>query len=146
MTSWASGASKDMPLTGGDGPKHLELKFWNQAIEGFSPTYSASIILDTRGPKTVAPYRLTAKRGGYVTVSYQVDDTYSPTASVSLELRSSAGKKLKAIPLGEQATGKLFTYLLKVNLGKGKYRYAVLATDLAGNKASKVGVNNLTVR
>jgi hypothetical protein len=146
MTSWVSGAEGDIPLAPGDGVKRVQMQIWNQAITAFSPIYTATVTLDTRGPRTVAPYRLTAKKGGYVTVSYQAQDELSPTATVSIQLRSSAGKKLKTIHLGDQETGKLLTYLLKVSLPNGAYKYAVLATDLAGNAASKVGTNGLTVR
>lgn len=144
ITTWVSGIAEDVPLTLGDGGKRVDMRFFGP--KDFSPTFSATVILDTTGPKTIAPYRLTAKKGGYATVSYQADDALSPTADVSLQLRSPAGKKLKTIALGEQETGKLLTHLLKVTLAKGTYKYAVLATDLAGNTAAKVGANSLIVR
>jgi flagellar hook assembly protein FlgD len=81
-----------------------------------------------------------------VTVNYQVADKLSPSASVSLRIRNAVGKTVKTISLGEQDTGKVLTYLWKCPLGKGKYKYSILATDLAGNKASKTGTNTLTVR
>lgn len=65
---------------------------------------------------------------------------------MSLRVTSAKGKTVSTASIGEQETGKLLTYLWKCNLGKGKYEYSILATDLAGNKASKAGKNTLTVR
>ena len=104
-----------------------------------SPIYSESTILDTHGAKTVAPYALTCKPGGYVTITYQVVDMLSPTLTVSMRIASSSGKTVKSIALGTQPNKTVLTYLSKCGLGKGKYKYSVLATDLAGNKASKIG-------
>ena len=140
-------------LSAGDGEKNVSLRF--EALGAtedykprhpFSPTYSESTILDTHGAKTVAPYALTCKPGGYVTITYQVVDLLSPTLTVSIRITSSSGKTVKSIALGTQPNKTVLTSLWKCGLGKGKYRYSVLATDLAGNKASKIGRNSLTVR
>ena len=138
----------DVPLTAGDGLKNIGLHFeeWDVSPHAVSPEYTNTVTLDTHGPQTLAPYRLSCGQRGYVTFSYQVDDALSPTADVSLHLRSSTGKKLKAVPLGEQETGKLLAYLWKCTLPKGKYKYSILATDLAGNNAAKIGTSILTVR
>ena len=142
---WCSGTAS-IKLKGADGLKRVGLHWQDATYSLKSPVYTVTVTLDTKGPKTVAPYKLTCKKGGYVTVSYQVDDNCSPTATVSLQARSAKGKALKTVKLGTQDTGKLFTYLWKCNLGKGNYKYAILATDLAGNKASMVGTNTLTVK
>jgi len=145
VRSWASG-DFDVPLAEGDGVKSIGMQYFFDTPDNYSPVYGASVILDTVGPKTLAPYKLACKRGGYVTVNYQVADKLSPSASVSLRIRNAVGKTVKTISLGEQDTGKVLTYLWKCPLGKGKYKYSILATDLAGNKASKAGTNTLTVR
>ena len=148
--SQAISSSGNWPVivTAGDGIKASGVQFIEGSTLGifFSPIYRETITLDTVGPKTVAPYKLACKKGGYVTVSYQVDDTCSPTATVSLQARNAKGKTLKTVALGAQDTGKLVTYLWQPGLAKGTYKYAILATDLAGNKASKVGTNALTVK
>ena len=145
--AWCSG-DVDAPVTSGDGEKQLELQYRLDKPTGsvWSPTFKGTVTVDTHGPKTIAPYPLSCKRGGYATVSYQVDDTASPKADVSLRVTNSKGKTVSSASIGEQETGKLLTYLWKCNLGAGKYKYSILATDLAGNKASKAGKNALTVK
>ena len=130
-TSWCSGHAV-IPLMSGDGVKQVGVH-WAAAITDvteLSPVYTVQVTLDTVGPKTVAPYKLSCKRGGYVTVSYQVDDSISPTATVSLQARNAKGKTLRTVDLGVQDTGKLVTYLWQPGFAKGGYKYAILATDL----------------
>lgn len=151
-TEWCRGDAK-AALSPGDGQKQLALRFRLDALVNYStpmsywgPTFDCTVNLDTHGPKTIAPYPLSCKRGGYATVSYQVDDSASPKADVSLRVTNSKGKTVAKASIGEQETGKLLTYLWKCPLGAGKYKYSILATDLAGNKASKAGKNTLTVK
>ena len=137
-----------LPLTSGDGLKQFDANFylgpWQIRVAG--PRYAGKITLDTHSPKTIAPYPIACKKGGYASVSFQVDDKLSPTADVSLLIKSAAGKTVKKVSIGQKDTGKLLVYLWKCPLGKGKYTYSILATDLAGNDTSKPGKNVLIVR
>lgn len=142
---WASG-SCEVELTKGDGAKSVGVYFVELVPFETSPTYLATVTLDTQAPTTIAPKALSCKKGGYATVSFQANDALSPTVDVSLLVTNSKGKKVATASMGEQETGKLVSYLWKCSLAPGKYKYAIVATDLAGNKTSKPGTNKLTVK
>ena len=154
VTATCSG-DVSVPLTPNDGEKLVMLQFLYTAvdynsIDGMvtlrSPVYKGAVTLDTRGPKTIAPYPLSCRKNGYATITYQADDALSPTVKVSLSVMNAKGKKVAKASLGEQETGKVLSYLWRCPLGPGKYKYSILATDLAGNKAAKAGRNTLTVK
>jgi len=152
ITATCSG-DVSVPLTPGDGEKRVVLQYlYTALVDGVrevtyrSAAYSGDLVLDTHGPKTLAPYPLSCRKGGYATITYEADDALSPTADISLLVTNARGKKVTTVSLGEQQTGEVLRYLWKCPLAPGAYKYSIRATDLAGNEAAKVGKNRLTVR
>ena len=107
--------------------------------------HSCSVMIDTRGPVTLAPRSATARRERTARLYYRVNDALSPTANVTVLVKSSTGRIVKTLDLGDQPTGTLLRCSFPCNLRKGKYRFQVRAVDLAGNRQSKVGSNTLTI-
>ena len=105
----------------------------------------ASVLIDTRGPVTRAPREASVRRERTARLYYRVDDSRSPTANVRIVIKSSSGRTVKTLDLGEQATGELLSCTFRCNLREGKYRFVVRAVDLAGNHQSQAGANTLTV-
>ena len=52
---------------------------------------------------------------------------------------------MKTLVVGKKATNRPLTYKWKAALKKGSYTYGVLATDAAGNKATRVGSAKLKI-
>jgi hypothetical protein len=140
---------RDVPLTPGDGAKDVTVRFTirdpsnGNVVAG--PSFAHQVTLDTHRPTTVAHDPLTCRRGDYVAVSYQADDNLSPTATVSLRITNAKGKTVAKVRLGTVPTGRQLAYAWQCRLSRGAYRYAILATDLAGNKAAKPCTQRLTV-
>jgi hypothetical protein len=83
-----------------------------------------------------------------VTVGFRVVDA-SPScgrAKVTLHVLNAAGKVVKRFSLGIRHTNRAQAFRFRIcTMPHGDYRLAVYATDLAGNRQSKVGGNRLTV-
>jgi photosystem II stability/assembly factor-like uncharacterized protein len=73
-----------------------------------------------------------------LSLTYRIDDNLSPTVAVGIELLSFRGKVLQTISLGQHPTGVLQVYRLPGTLAHGFSRLRLTATDLAGNRQSKL--------
>jgi hypothetical protein len=130
-------------LRPGDGKKTVYMRFC--ASPGGSVTARrCSIVLDTHGPTTKAPYPARGTKGRMVALRLRVDDALSPTASVTIVIRRGRTivETLRAVTIWK---GWLATRRFACDLPKGRYTFTVMARDLAGNEQAKAGSNTLTV-
>ena len=71
----------------------------------------------------------------------------SPTATVTISIRNARGALAKKIVLtGGHGRPPAVDYAFTCWLPKGAYRFAVAATDAAGNAADGAAANTLVVR
>lgn len=103
--------------------------------------------VDNCKPTARAPYGARARRGHPAILKYVVTDPRpgSPTATVTIRVRNSAGKTVRTLKLGARTVNKLFATSFTTRK-VGTYRFHVYATDAAGNVQAKVGYSTLTVR
>jgi hypothetical protein len=119
---------------------------------------SATVRIDKTRPITKALRNATVKRGRKVTLRYRVNDLYSPAAK-TVKIRIYKVRKVlrkgklrtvlvrkKTITLRNRPTDKNLSYRFRCRLGKGRYRWKVFATDLAGNTQARAAVRTLRVR
>ena len=132
-------------LPAGDGPKKLGIRF-SDSTDTTSPLLWETIKLDMTPPVTKAPYAASVLKGGSAKLQYRVNDTMSPKATVTIKIETLGGAPVRTLSLGNHATGKLLTTSFVCNLAKKKYRFEVWAKDLAGNAATSIGWNYLTVK
>jgi beta propeller repeat protein len=132
-------------LTAGDGLKTISVTY--VALKGApSPTIFASITLDTHGPAVRVPAAVTVTRGKKVAIGYRVTDNLAPRAAVTIRVLNAKREVVKVFVAGKAATGVLHEAKFVCNLAVGTYTVRVAATDLAGNKQTKLGTNTLTVK
>ncbi|MGD0998010.1 MAG: hypothetical protein ABR941_06790, partial [Thermoleophilia bacterium] len=84
-------------------------------------------------------------RGAWFTLKLKVTDKWSPTCAVTIVVKKGA-HKVKTFALGRLKTGRTLRHRLRCRLRTGSYRWYVYATDLAGNRQTKVSSSRLTVR
>jgi len=75
----------------------------------------------------------------------RVNDVVSPKATVTVKIYKGAALK-RTVRLGLQETNTEIRCAYTCRLARGTYTWKVYATDLAGNKQSKVGYKTLIVR
>ncbi len=111
-----------------------------------SAAETALVRIDRRAPTTTAN-RATVRYRGTVALRYRISDALpgSGQAVARLEIRKGA-KIVKRIPLGRVAANKALSYRFKATLKRGSYTWCVQATDLAGNRASRVKAEKLTIK
>ena len=133
-----------LQLPCGDGAKTISLQF-EDADGNQTPVVSVTVHLDTHGPVTAAPLASHARVGERVLIRFRVRDALSPKATVTLRVRTHAGKLLRTVRLGQRPTNRLLGIRI-ARLHRGSYRFSVYATDLAGNHQARIGSNRLVVR
>ncbi len=87
------------------------------------------------------------KRNKKVTLKFAVTDPAPSCGSAKVTIKIMKGAKtVKTLKVGVKATNKSLGYKWKAALKKGSYTYRVLATDVAGNKATSIGSAKLKVK
>jgi hypothetical protein len=118
---------------------------WCNKIQS-QPT-NATVYIDTRGPTTsagVSPSAVT--KGKKLKLLYTPKDALSQTCAVTLKITNSSGSTVKSVSLGQKRSNTQGSYTFTCNFKKGKYRYTVYATDLAGNKQTSAGSKTFSVK
>jgi hypothetical protein len=120
--------------------------FSTDLIGNAEAAQSATVRIDSSKPVTTA-YKTTVRRGRKAKLGYRVDDFIPGSAKATVVLRLYRGKALKKVLKvpGTSACNVRKTYLWRCTLRAGRYTLKVYATDLAGNRQSKVGSARLTV-
>ncbi len=105
-----------------------------------------AVKIDGLRPRTTA-YRASVVKGKRVRLAYKVGDALPgcEKARVSLKLFKRATLK-KTFKLGVRASNLKQSLRWRCTLARGRYTLKVYATDIAGNKQSRVGTARLTVR
>jgi photosystem II stability/assembly factor-like uncharacterized protein len=102
--------------------------------------------IDSQAPRTIA-YAATIKRNRTVALAFKASDPPKGCGKATITLKIYKGSKLKkSLAVGQRATNVKATYKWHCGLAAGAYTIKVYATDLAGNRQSKVGSARLTVK
>ena len=103
--------------------------------------------IDTRRPVAKALWAGEAVRGQPAALSCAVSDPRpgSPTATVTITVRTASGRAVKTLRFAGQPVGKRLICRFQCTLAVGHYRFIVSATDAAGNKNARVASNRLVV-
>jgi hypothetical protein len=112
------------------------------------PTVTRAARIDTRGPRTRAPYEASVRRYGVATLRFKAVDPRpgSPTAKATIRVRNRAGVTVTTLRCAAGPVNTLRSRKFTCNLPRGRYRFWVYAADAAGNVQVSVGSNTLTVR
>jgi photosystem II stability/assembly factor-like uncharacterized protein len=109
-------------------------------------TKTATVKIDTGLPTTTAS-AATVKANKVVSLKFEVMDPKPTCGQATVTIKIKKGTKtVKTLKVGVVVTNKALTYKYKAKLKKGSYTYSVLATDVAGNKATKIGSATLKVK
>ncbi len=104
--------------------------------------------IDTRRPTPLAQWPGSARRGTSTALWFYVRDPRpgSPTATVTIRIYDRHLSLVKKAVLRNTAVNRLSEYVFTCWLPKGAYRFAVGATDAAGNRQTAGAGNTLVVR
>lgn len=104
--------------------------------------------IDTSRPSTVARWTAAVRRGGTAVLTYRVNDDARGDRRVAVKVRVTtlSGHLVKVLRAYDKPANMRVTIAFRCMLPRGRYRFRVLATDLAGNTQAQVGSNVLTVR
>jgi hypothetical protein len=140
---YATSAAYTLPA--GDGQKTVYAQF--QDSEGnISDPVSASIKLDTQGPRTSALIIGDIERRGHpIVLRYKVTDNLSPTVTASIKVRDLRGRLVTTWQAGSVKTGVLLSFTTAGTLSRGIYICEFDAVDLAGNLQTRAGFTLLVV-
>jgi len=130
----------------GDGAHVLEYRSVDHAgnVEAFNRVV---VRVDTSLPVPLAPVAARVRRGSSVGLIYRVDDATPGGGRVTVVIlvRDSSGAVVKILRRGAQPVGVRLTARFWCALAPGHYRFAVYATDAAGNAQLKPALNVLRV-
>ena len=145
--AWVTGTACTVaapPDHSGDGLRTVSYRSTDAAGNAEAPK-SLVVKIDTEGPTTVAR-PADGRRGQAITLTYQVDDALSPSATdISLVVSDSRGIVVKRLAGGTQTVAGWHAVKWSPT-AVGRYSYAVVATDLAGNPQVAATSATLTVR
>ena len=103
--------------------------------------------VDASPPVPRAPTAARAHRGSAASLTYRVDDAPPDAGRVTvvIRVRDASGAVVKTLLPGAQPVGVRLTARFRCSLAPGLYRFAVYATDAAGNPQVKPAGNTLRV-
>jgi hypothetical protein len=106
---------------------------------------SVTVKIDTLGPATKAA-TAQGRKGRALSLRYMIADAQSPQATaIRLVVMNARGTVVTTISLGAKPTATWYSVSWTPKT-KGSYRYAVHATDLAGNTESRAGSAAVSVK
>ena len=106
---------------------------------------TATVKIDTVGPKTTATVAKSVKKGTKVSFGYRANDV-TAKCDITLKIKkASSGSVARTYQLGSKSSNTSLTYKVNPSLAKGTYKYYVYAVDQAGNKQSSLGVKTFKV-
>jgi hypothetical protein len=112
-------------------------------VEAFK---TLAVKIDSLRPRTTA-YQASVVKGKRVRLAYKVRDALPGCEKAKVTLKLFKGKALKkTFKLGVRTSNLKQSLSWRCKLARGRYTLKVYATDIAGNKQSRVGTAWLTVR
>jgi hypothetical protein len=147
--TWTKGTSASIPAPAdhsADGP-HRVLYRSADNVGNLERKRACTVNIDTRPPTPVAKWAGSAVRGTFTALRCYIADPRpgSPTASVTIRIRSARGVLVRKAVLGAVKVDSSQRYVFKCWLPKGTYRFTVAATDAAGNPGTTAAANTLVV-
>ena len=141
--STSAAASVDVPVP--DGAHHV--RFYADDSLACEGEHDAGWVnVDTAAPATTAS-KAGVKKGAKVTLAYRVTDGTPGCGKAVLTLQIlKDARVVTAVKLGTKATNVALKYTYRAKLKKGGYTWRVLATDIAGNAATKTKAARLVIR
>lgn len=124
---------------------------WYRSIDNSGNVETASrylVNVDTRPPSTRTRGAVSVRRGDSAIFRYAVyDHGFSAhSAKVKVRITTPDGRTVRVVSIGNRRTGAWLRDVWPCRLARGVYRYAVEATDAAGNAQSRAGGGRLIVR
>ena len=141
---WLEGADVELDTPG----KHVVEYYSVDQFDQKEGVKTLTVGIDTGRPTTRA-WAATVKRNKPVKLKYRVVDPKPSCgkATVRIDIKSARGKLVKRIKVTPAVkTNALLNVRYVCKLPKGKYQFAVYATDVAGNVQARIGTNRLTVK
>jgi len=135
----------DLPLPETQGTYALSILFRDGSGNEFGPV-TVVVHLDKQAPVAKALGTSVVHRGKRVWLRYKVRDNMSPTADVTIRIKNARGAVVRVLKTADVRTGSKLAKRFVCRLPRGKYRYLVSATDLAGNTQKRASVGRLIVR
>jgi C1A family cysteine protease len=144
--TWGASAADtvDVPVTT-QGSHHVEF-YVSDSLAGESIHDAGWVNIDSGKPSTTAT-KASVRKGRKVALRFRVDDGLPGCgrAVVKLQIRKRT-RVVKTIALGTRPANAALTYRYTAKLKKGTYTYRILATDIAGNGASRMVSARLRIR
>jgi photosystem II stability/assembly factor-like uncharacterized protein len=152
-TSWTLGASVTIPAPtdhSADGVHEILFNSKDLA-DNLEAPQTCHVNIDTTAPTTSGLKAVTVKHGKRAKIGLRVSDMkgtspLSPTAVLTLTVRSLKGKILKVAILGTKPTNAAITCTWKCSLKPGSYTYSITAVDAAENRQLSAASQKLTVK
>jgi hypothetical protein len=132
--TWTTGNSVTIPAPAdhsNDGAHPVQYRSIDSSGQTEDPK-TATVRIDTRPPTPRAKGDVSVSSGGIATVPFLINDACD-SATVKIQIRNTPTNVVKTYKVGKRATGKRLTAKFRCTLGRGWYKYFVLATDSAGN-------------
>jgi hypothetical protein len=152
-TSWTLGTSLTIAAPADHSADGVHEILFNSRdlADNLEAAKSCQVNIDTTAPTTSGLKAVTVKSGKTAKFNLRVSDikgamTLSPTAKLTLTIRSPRGKVLKVASLGTKATNAKITCTWKCGLKAGSYTYRITAVDAAGNRQAPTASKKLTVK
>jgi hypothetical protein len=146
VSAWTTGSTYTVPVTT-QGAIIVSARATDWCARAGSA--SATVKIDTTRPTTDARNAVRVKRGKVAMLKYIVTEPalLSPSARVVLRVKAvKGGKTVKTIRVPSVAINAKQVARVKATFKKGRYRWYVYATDLAGNTQANVDKAAFTVK
>lgn len=145
--SWNSTSSFNVYTSSFTAPKgQNRLYYYSTDENSNSETLKSKFLkVDNTKPRTYAPYSKKVKRYSYARLYYRAYDSYSPSAHITIRIKTLGGVTKKIIYPGWKPINKTLYYNYKASLAKGTYRFFIYAKDTAGNTQYNNAYNKLVI-
>jgi len=149
-TTWTNGTAVTLPAAADhadDGTSKVVYRSVDNVGNRERKRFCA-VHIDTRRPTPLAQWPGAARRGARTALRFYVRDPRpgGPTATVTIRIYDRHHALVKKAVLRGVVVNRLSDYMFTCWLPKGSYRFAVAATDAAGNRQTAGAGNTLVVR
>jgi beta propeller repeat protein len=145
-TTWGTQAGDSVPVTvSAEGSHHFEC-YASDSL-GTGVTCDLGYVNIDKVKPTTRAWRVSVKTGGVAKLGFRIADALPSCgeARASIQVRNTLGKIVLRVGLGVRRTNVTQVRGLKIKLKRGVYTWRVLATDIAGNRATRIAAARLIV-